>query len=58
MKKRVEPVESNDDLASQFIDVALPLNFLVSDDGQLKVCSFLNYPSALSSLRYSQALTK
>lgn len=37
LKKRVEPVESNDDLASQFIDVALPLNFLVSDDGQLKL---------------------
>ncbi|KAK9927556.1 hypothetical protein M0R45_024737 [Rubus argutus] len=37
LKKRDEPVESNDDLASQFIDVALPLNFLVSDDGQLKL---------------------
>lgn len=40
LKKRDEPVEPNDELSSQFIDVALPLNFLVSDDGQLKVCCF------------------
>ncbi|KAL6175796.1 hypothetical protein ACLB2K_052435 [Fragaria x ananassa] len=37
LKKRDEPIESVDELASQFIDVALPLNFLVSDDGQLKL---------------------
>lgn len=40
LKKRDKPIESVDELASQFIDVALPLNFLVSDDGQLKVCCF------------------
>lgn len=29
--------EKKDELASQMVDVTLPLNFLVSDSGQLKV---------------------
>lgn len=32
--------ERNDELASQVLDVTLPLNFLVNDSGQLKVCFF------------------
>lgn len=30
--------ELDDDLASQVLDVTIPLNFLVNDSGQLKVC--------------------
>lgn len=30
--------EVNDDVASQVLDVTLPLNFLVTEAGQLKVC--------------------
>ncbi|XP_050375706.1 chaperone protein dnaJ 13 [Argentina anserina] len=37
LKKRDENVETNDELALQFVDVTLPLNFLVSDNGQLKL---------------------
>jgi DnaJ homolog subfamily C member 11 len=32
--------EVNDDVASQILDVIVPLNFLVTDSGQLKVCMF------------------
>ncbi|GAB4858038.1 Chaperone protein dnaJ 13 [Ancistrocladus abbreviatus] len=36
--KRQDALENvNDDLASQFIDVTVPLNFLVNDAGQLKL---------------------
>lgn len=35
-----EPGEGDDQLASQVVDVTLPLNFLVNDSGQLKVCFF------------------
>lgn len=31
------PEEKNDELASQMVDVTLPLNFLVNDSGQLKL---------------------
>jgi DnaJ homolog subfamily C member 11 len=31
--------EINDDVASQVLDVTVPLNFLVTEAGQLKVCS-------------------
>lgn len=37
LKKRDESGESNDDLASQVLDVTIPLNFLVNDLGQLKL---------------------
>ena len=30
-----------DESASQVVDVTVPLNFLVNDSGQLKVCFFL-----------------
>ncbi|XP_028068343.1 chaperone protein dnaJ 13 isoform X2 [Camellia sinensis] len=36
-KKRDEAEEANDELASQVIDVTLPLNFLANDSGQLKL---------------------
>lgn len=32
--------EVNDESASEVIDVTVPLNFLVNDAGQLKVCFF------------------
>lgn len=34
--------EMKEDVASQVIDVTTPLNFLVQDSGQLKVCVFLH----------------
>ncbi|PON93020.1 Terminal organelle assembly protein [Trema orientale] len=37
LKKIDAPVEANDELASQIIDVTLPLNFLVNDSAQLKL---------------------
>ncbi|EXC28306.1 Chaperone protein dnaJ 13 [Morus notabilis] len=37
LKRIDEPVEANDESASQIIDVTLPLNFLVNDSGQLKL---------------------
>ncbi|KAA3456422.1 Chaperone DnaJ [Gossypium australe] len=37
LKKRDELRETNDELASQVLDVTLPLNFLVNDSGQLKL---------------------
>ncbi|XP_028093130.1 chaperone protein dnaJ 13-like isoform X4 [Camellia sinensis] len=37
LKKKDEVGETKDELASQVIDVTLPLNFLVNDSGQLKV---------------------
>ncbi|XP_028093132.1 chaperone protein dnaJ 13-like isoform X6 [Camellia sinensis] len=39
LKKKDEVGETKDELASQVIDVTLPLNFLVNDSGQLKVQS-------------------
>lgn len=38
LKKRDESGEANNEWDSQVIDVTVPLNFLVSDSGQLKVC--------------------
>lgn len=35
--------ETGDDAASQILDVTLPLNFLVNDSGQLKVCLLCFY---------------
>lgn len=35
---RDESRGSNDESVSQVIDVTLPLNFLVNDSGQLRVC--------------------
>lgn len=37
LKNRNQIEEVKDEVASQIIDVTLPLNFLVSDSGQLKV---------------------
>lgn len=37
LKNRFQSEELRDELAAQFIDVTLPLNFLVNDSGQLKV---------------------
>ncbi|KAL4324145.1 hypothetical protein GQ457_11G022670 [Hibiscus cannabinus] len=37
LKKGDELAETNDELASQVLDVTLPLNFLVTDSGQLKL---------------------
>ncbi|PSS09716.1 Chaperone protein like [Actinidia chinensis var. chinensis] len=37
LKKRDELGEAKDELASQVLDVTLPLNFLVGDSGQLKL---------------------
>lgn len=37
LKKGDELRETNDELASQVLDVTLPLNFLVNDSGQLKL---------------------
>ncbi|XP_028093128.1 chaperone protein dnaJ 13-like isoform X2 [Camellia sinensis] len=37
LKKKDEVGETKDELASQVIDVTLPLNFLVNDSGQLKL---------------------
>ncbi|KAG5539861.1 hypothetical protein RHGRI_020172 [Rhododendron griersonianum] len=37
LKKRDEAGEAKDELASQVLDVTLPLNFLVNDSGQLKL---------------------
>ncbi|KAF3448336.1 hypothetical protein FNV43_RR09049 [Rhamnella rubrinervis] len=37
LKKRDESAEANCEWDSQFIDVTVPLNFLVSDSGQLKL---------------------
>ncbi|KAH7514170.1 hypothetical protein FEM48_Zijuj11G0060200 [Ziziphus jujuba var. spinosa] len=37
LKKRNESTEANNESSSQVIDVTLPLNFLVSDSGQLKL---------------------
>ena len=37
VKRFVEEGESNDEVASEVLDVTLPLNFLVTDSGQLKV---------------------
>ncbi|KAL8196178.1 hypothetical protein R6Q57_025178 [Mikania cordata] len=37
IKSNNNPEERNDELASQMMDVTLPLNFLVSDSGQLKL---------------------
>lgn len=39
VKRLGEERECDDEVASQVIDVTLPLNFLVTDAGQLKVCS-------------------
>lgn len=47
--------ETGDDAASQILDVTLPLNFLVNDSGQLKVCllSFYDYDIIImSSVQY------
>lgn len=35
--KKQDDLEESDELASQIIDVTIPLNFLVSDLGELKV---------------------
>lgn len=35
---RNRPEENVDEVASQIIDVTLPLNFLIDESGQLKVC--------------------
>ena len=35
-----ESREGDDQLASEIVDVTLPLNFLVNDSGKLKVCFF------------------
>ena len=37
VKNSNNPEENNNELASQMMDVTLPLNFLVNDAGQLKV---------------------
>lgn len=37
LKNRFQSEELRDELAAQFIDVTLPLNFLVNDSGQLKL---------------------
>lgn len=37
LKKRDETAGAKDDVASQVVDVTLPLNFLVNDSGQLKL---------------------
>ncbi|XP_050230138.1 chaperone protein dnaJ 13 [Mercurialis annua] len=37
LKKRKESTEENGELASEVIDVTIPLNFLVNDSGQLKL---------------------
>ncbi|KAH9621414.1 hypothetical protein KSS87_006453, partial [Heliosperma pusillum] len=37
VNKQADSEESSDDLASQVIDVTIPLNFLVNDLGQLKL---------------------
>lgn len=37
LKKADESGEMTEELASQLIDVTLPLNFLINDSGQLKV---------------------
>ncbi|KAA8521386.1 hypothetical protein F0562_012052 [Nyssa sinensis] len=37
LKKRDDSRETEDELASQVMDVTLPLNFLVNDSGQLKL---------------------
>lgn len=42
-KNRNESEETKDDIASQVADVTLPLNFLVTESGQLKVCSPTRY---------------
>lgn len=42
-KKGNESREVDDDLASQVLDVTVPLNFLVNDSGQLKVAFDLIY---------------
>lgn len=39
VKESSESNELNDDVASQVLDVTIPLNFLVSEAGQLKVCA-------------------
>lgn len=39
---RNQPEEATDDNTSQIIDVTLPLNFLVNDSGQVKVCFCIN----------------
>lgn len=39
LTKLGETGESSDELASQVLDVTLPLNFLVNDSGRLKVWS-------------------
>lgn len=38
LNKRDESSTANNEWDSQVIDVTVPLNFLVSDSGQLKVC--------------------
>ena len=39
IKESSELSEIDDNVASQVFDVTIPLNFLVTDAGQLKVCS-------------------
>lgn len=44
--------EVNDELAFEVIDVTVPLNFLVNDSGQLKVCFFQFYILLLVVFNY------
>lgn len=37
IKRSGEPIDANDELSSQVLDVTVPLNFLVTDSGQLKL---------------------
>lgn len=41
--RRHKSEEREDEVASQIIDVTLPLNFLINDSGQLKVCFLIEF---------------
>lgn len=43
LKNRSQTEEVKDEVASQIIDVTLPLNFLVSESAQLKVRSYFHH---------------
>lgn len=43
LKNRSQTEEVKDEVASQSIDVTLPLNFLVSESAQLKVRSYFHH---------------
>lgn len=52
LARRDDSRETDDVTASQVMDVTLPLNFLVTDSGQLKVCYLRSHCSTMLSSNF------